>query len=139
MFFFFNDTATTEIYTLSLHDALPIYSGPGGAPEPLCREGILGRVSAPRTGRAKRDHRTGRHVLEASFPQHVPADRRPGGPFHLFRPARPPDRLSPELLGLVLLEPASLVASDDRPVARVPFLAERRHAARPDIRDVAAV
>src|ERR1044071_10432759 len=24
--FFFNDTATTEIYTLSLHDALPIYS-----------------------------------------------------------------------------------------------------------------
>src|SRR2546422_2996456 len=26
MFFFFNDTATTEIYTLSLHDALPIYT-----------------------------------------------------------------------------------------------------------------
>src|SRR2546428_2800078 len=25
MFFFFNDTATTEIYTLSLHDALPIW------------------------------------------------------------------------------------------------------------------
>src|SRR3989442_13327862 len=25
IFFFFNDTATTEIYTLSLHDALPIY------------------------------------------------------------------------------------------------------------------
>src|SRR3712207_8404912 len=25
--FFFNDTATTEIYTLSLHDALPIYRG----------------------------------------------------------------------------------------------------------------
>ena len=24
-YFFFNDTATTEIYTLSLHDALPIY------------------------------------------------------------------------------------------------------------------
>src|SRR2546425_9470254 len=33
-FFFFNDTATTEIYTLSLHDALPIYVGtisPGNA------------------------------------------------------------------------------------------------------------
>src|SRR5438067_13848696 len=28
-FFFFNDTATTEIYTLSLHDALPIYKNPG--------------------------------------------------------------------------------------------------------------
>src|SRR5215218_3566172 len=27
LFFFFNDTATTEIYTLSLHDALPIYAG----------------------------------------------------------------------------------------------------------------
>src|SRR2546422_4193616 len=30
-FFFFNDTATTEIYTLSLHDALPI--SPGDLPE----------------------------------------------------------------------------------------------------------
>src|SRR3989442_368669 len=29
-FFFFNDTATTEIYTLSLHDALPIYCSPSG-------------------------------------------------------------------------------------------------------------
>src|SRR2546426_1501001 len=28
-FFFFNDTATTEIYTLSLHDALPISRHPG--------------------------------------------------------------------------------------------------------------
>src|SRR2546421_10608855 len=28
-FFFFNDTATTEIYTLSLHDALPIFSTAG--------------------------------------------------------------------------------------------------------------
>src|SRR5256885_11884960 len=26
VFFFFNDTATTEIYTLSLHDALPIFT-----------------------------------------------------------------------------------------------------------------
>src|SRR5256886_16810939 len=29
LFFFFNDTATTEIYTLSLHDALPIFVGKG--------------------------------------------------------------------------------------------------------------
>src|SRR6476620_4144907 len=44
-FFFFNDTATTEIYTLSLHDALPISStpsasatGPGAAwPSTACR------------------------------------------------------------------------------------------------------
>src|SRR3989442_6205523 len=36
-FFFFNDTATTEIYTLSLHDALPIwFSRPGLTPtEPI--------------------------------------------------------------------------------------------------------
>src|SRR5690349_23490460 len=33
-FFFFNDPATTEIYTLSLHDALPICRrAPGGTPE----------------------------------------------------------------------------------------------------------
>src|SRR3712207_6978754 len=31
-FFFFNDTATTEIYTLSLHDALPISEVPGAQP-----------------------------------------------------------------------------------------------------------
>src|SRR6266702_8893424 len=32
VFFFFNDTATTEIYTLSLHDALPIYGDRNRAP-----------------------------------------------------------------------------------------------------------
>src|SRR5271157_6544835 len=32
--FFFNDTATTEIYTLSLHDALPIWAGGDSAPIP---------------------------------------------------------------------------------------------------------
>ena len=37
VFFFFNDTATTEIYTLSLHDALPIWRR--AAPEP--REQVL--------------------------------------------------------------------------------------------------
>src|SRR5438045_6344804 len=36
-FFFFNDTATTEIYTLSLHDALPIWTPPPrGWPAPTC-------------------------------------------------------------------------------------------------------
>src|SRR6266496_5003965 len=33
-FFFFNDTATTEIYTLSLHDALPISAAPPCHPRP---------------------------------------------------------------------------------------------------------
>src|SRR5262249_62088905 len=36
-FFFFNDTATTEIYTLSLHDALPISQHAGGRQEQLAR------------------------------------------------------------------------------------------------------
>src|SRR5256885_9143095 len=35
-FFFFNDTATTEIYTLSLHDALPISRDPAGGGELTC-------------------------------------------------------------------------------------------------------
>src|SRR5260221_10940581 len=35
-FFFFNDTATTEIYTLSLHDALPISALEDGKPEGAC-------------------------------------------------------------------------------------------------------
>src|SRR3712207_7018595 len=37
MYFFFNDTATTEIYTLSLHDALPISARRGRAVEALLR------------------------------------------------------------------------------------------------------
>src|SRR5438477_6763337 len=38
-FFFFNDTATTEIYTLSLHDALPISAGhPWPTTSPRSRE-----------------------------------------------------------------------------------------------------
>src|SRR3712207_8132285 len=37
MLFFFNDTATTEIYTLSLHDALPIFTKPFSLAEVLAR------------------------------------------------------------------------------------------------------
>src|SRR2546430_6396302 len=44
IFFFFNDTATTEIYTLSLHDALPILSG-GGRRSTYCCEGWGGWMS----------------------------------------------------------------------------------------------
>src|SRR6267142_6230130 len=38
-FFFFNDTATTEIYTLSLHDALPIRRGCDGPAPAACEIG----------------------------------------------------------------------------------------------------
>src|SRR2546426_6389603 len=41
-FFFFNDTATTEIYTLSLHDALPISSGVAVEAVPLPGTGLPG-------------------------------------------------------------------------------------------------
>src|SRR2546422_8062132 len=60
-FFFFNDTATTEIYTLSLHDALPIYGpfvglrfrrGPGpvdlGKRESVRRDRSVPESEAPR-------------------------------------------------------------------------------------------
>src|SRR5258708_11644593 len=46
LFFFFNDTATTEIYTLSLHDALPIFVHAIGCAEiqilrQACGRGVL--------------------------------------------------------------------------------------------------
>src|SRR2546421_9300916 len=59
-FFFFNDTATTEIYTLSLHDALPISAaGPvgGRGDQPVRggrRAGRGDHVLPPRPGRADR-------------------------------------------------------------------------------------
>src|SRR3712207_9038718 len=43
LFFFFNDTATTEIYTLSLHDALPILVAL--ARTPALRSGRVGRIA----------------------------------------------------------------------------------------------
>src|SRR5260370_35893749 len=76
-FFFFNDTATTEIYTLSLHDALPIsrdvvgpdppaHSGPPAAARRaagqlcgiragLAGAGLPGAQSRVAHGRARRD------------------------------------------------------------------------------------
>src|SRR2546422_8304100 len=52
LFFFFNDTATTEIYTLSLHDALPISESGRQAPPALGgdragRDHPLRRAGAP--------------------------------------------------------------------------------------------
>src|SRR2546426_2447989 len=41
LFFFFNDTATTEIYTLSLHDALPISEARQKTVELICG-GVVG-------------------------------------------------------------------------------------------------
>src|SRR3989442_7170034 len=61
MFFFFNDTATTEIYTLSLHDALPIYpqSARRAQAARLCRR----RQHRRRRGRGARGAGTRRSSL----------------------------------------------------------------------------
>src|SRR3712207_7558372 len=67
-FFFFNDTATTEIYTLSLHDALPILVRPAEA-----RGGGLG---ARRRGepRARAQSRCAGRTHEGALEK--PADRK---------------------------------------------------------------
>src|SRR5215468_12660223 len=96
-FFFFNDTATTEIYTLSLHDALPISRG-GRQLRLLRRAGSARpRGHAPRVSGSERavasvhgdDLRPVRRRLSGDLrqrdppgrPPHAPPDgRRDGGP-----------------------------------------------------------
>src|SRR5256885_12955282 len=60
-FFFFNDTATTEIYTLSLHDALPISGGrrPDAPGDDRRRDQRL-RAGCRRGGARGGPHRPGR-------------------------------------------------------------------------------
>src|SRR3712207_7451959 len=75
-YFFFNDTATAEIYTLSLHDALPISEAPynlpnhrprrasgppRGAGTPPLRARDLSREPRRRSGRALRSRPCGAH------------------------------------------------------------------------------
>src|SRR3712207_6991704 len=60
-FFFFNDTATTEIYTLSLHDALPISAG-----------GLAASAHAP----GDEGGRDRRHVGRSHVARHGAADRK---------------------------------------------------------------
>src|SRR2546421_12862509 len=56
-FFFFNDTATTEIYTLSLHDALPILASRSGhRPGSYARRAVRHRRECPLVGRGFRGH-----------------------------------------------------------------------------------
>src|SRR3712207_7349893 len=55
MFFFFNDTATTEIYTLSLHDALPISLR--AADPPAARRSLDPRDSCRRLRRLPQQRR----------------------------------------------------------------------------------
>src|SRR3989441_7852093 len=89
LFFFFNDTATTEIYTLSLHDALPIYAArsperlPDLAPRRIGGRAHLSRDAVPegraalRPGSARRadGHRPRRGVAEADVRRPAPRAR----------------------------------------------------------------
>src|SRR3712207_8280790 len=61
MFFFFNDTATTEIYTLPLHDALPISPSSAAAARPASA-----RKPASLTGRS------GSYIRNSSCRQRTP-------------------------------------------------------------------
>src|SRR2546428_2110057 len=104
-FFFFNDTATTEIYTLSLHDALPISpvqrfrSDVPHEPTPLRRGDGLGGAGPDELG-ARPDGGEPRHRLaDALFPagRLRPAVRvqpRPA-PDRTLPPVRPPPGVRP--------------------------------------------
>src|SRR5258708_23389048 len=67
--FFFNDTATTEIYTLSLHDALPIW---------LFRGRVAGSQASVQRGRGRQydrggsdSYRSEEHTSELQSPDHL--------------------------------------------------------------------
>src|ERR1041385_4701982 len=95
-FFFFNDTATTEIYTLSLHDALPICPrrrwcdrDPAHADDPQrCRpdrkstrlNSSHGYISYAVFCLKKKTHRCGRAALGARGARHPPGPGGRGGP-----------------------------------------------------------
>src|SRR5438034_5607044 len=78
LLFFFNDTPTTDIYTLSLHDALPIYREPG---EAVGEEGHNGAVHH-------------RHLSERPRRLHTADEDRGAGHQHQCRPDRKSTRLN---------------------------------------------
>src|SRR6267142_6782461 len=87
-FFFFNDTATTEIYTLSLHDALPISSRPAGG----CDRRLLPQMPADHEPRRRQhDRRRGeegplQHLhVRAPVPARATPRQPPQGPEQAVR------------------------------------------------------
>src|SRR5256885_15846152 len=62
-FFFFNDTATTEIYTLSLHDALPISDRPHLAARFLRAAGLAYLAGVPRVPDRKSTRLNSSHLV----------------------------------------------------------------------------
>src|SRR2546430_13598424 len=87
--FFFNDTATTEIYTLSLHDALPIYGRDRRARDE--------RARAAAAAAARGNHPAADAAEERCVGAHLPVLRRrssPAVPQHGTRPDRKSTRLN---------------------------------------------
>src|SRR5258708_12060114 len=87
-FFFFNDTATTEIYTLSLHDALPIFLWSWARSELVRRVPHIESTGRPQPARARSE--TLRYRCRPYSPGHGPLGRR-----RPPRRTRPPRRRSP--------------------------------------------
>src|SRR3989454_6581669 len=74
-FFFFNDTATTEIYTLSLHDALPICAAPGHQLAQARAEPHRRRVRVARRGLHRRLRRLGPERPRRAGDRHLLSSR----------------------------------------------------------------
>src|SRR5256885_16743729 len=87
LFFFFNDTATTEIYTLSLHDALPISGAAAGRLGHWRGRGPGGALVRPGTGPVREHQRQRQPAAGRRLPrQDGPGAGPPPGP------AAAPDR-----------------------------------------------
>src|SRR5215831_14644209 len=127
--FFFNDTATTEIYTLSLHDALPISPAQQAPPAP----------QAPRAGDGAKVSRSEEHTSELQSLRHLvcrlllekkkkPAegDARRDRNGRRRRSAAPSTRRLPGEVRLVELDPFDQPTDPDRRDAGVFFLMIRR-------------
>src|SRR5258708_21913494 len=84
LFFFFNDTATTEIYTLSLHDALPIFNTSDretrhttyiySTRQLICRGAFQIHAARPiytSIARPHVMHRSEEHTSELQSPDHI--------------------------------------------------------------------
>src|SRR5438876_6677406 len=67
MFFFFNDTATTEIYTLSLHDALPI----SAQQCPTAHTSWYSSLASSRLAVLSERRRSEEHTSELQSPVHL--------------------------------------------------------------------
>src|SRR2546422_5896563 len=70
-FFFFNDTATTEIYTLSLHDALPISRRSSRRFQPLSRSAWSIKTREKASGLVGKPRRSEEHTSELQSRLHL--------------------------------------------------------------------